>query len=52
MSNESLTYGPHLKLEALDRSVRVALSKGAPGDTDEQIVSRAEAFEKFLTAAE
>lgn len=37
------------RLEALDRAVRVALSKGVPGDTTEEIVARAEEFNKFLT---
>jgi hypothetical protein len=37
------------RLEALDRSVRVALSKAAPGDTDGQIVTRAKAFDAFLS---
>lgn len=43
------TMSAESRLEALDRAVRVALSKGVPGDTTEEIVARAEEFNKFLT---
>lgn len=37
-----------MRMEALDRAVRVTLAKGGNEDAD-AIVKRADAFEKFLT---
>lgn len=37
----------NVRIEALDRSVRVSLSNGG-NETDEEIVGRAEAFLAFL----
>jgi hypothetical protein len=36
------------RLEALDRSVRVALSRPSDGESNEAIVARAKAFDDFL----